>query len=325
MKKQLEILQIFDKAGNLMTDKEILYISTIASCSSITKAAEKLFISQPSLTQALHRIEAECGAELFYRGLGGLRLTEAGKIYLHAAGRIADLYQKMQQEVGESSDRRRGQLRLGITPFQGGILLPSFLSQYHKRFPEMKLSMLEGSSSQLEQMLVDGQTDLAVLHSPVSDYRLSHVALYREEFYLAVPVFSREHAAAGGGVPLITPKILARQKLVMLSSNQQRIRQIADKICQAAGITPKICYATSNFMTALGMAARGLGAAFIPKSYAKFFAASYPVAYFRFPSEWNAGWDLVVAYARNALLSKPSLDLIQVMRECIAAMPEVFS
>lgn len=307
-----------------MTDKEILYISTIAQCSSITKASEKLFISQPSLTQALHRIEAEWGAELFLRGQGGLRLTEAGRIYLHAAGQMADLYQQMQQEVGETSARMRGQISLGITPFQGGILLPTFLSQYQKRFPEMKLSVMENTSAQLEQMILNGQVDLAVLHSPVSDYRLSWDALYREDFYLAVPLFHKEHAAAGSEFPVITPKILGKQKLIMLSSSQ-RIRQVADAICLTAGIKPKIQHTTSNLMTALGMTARGLGAAFIPKSFAGFFAGSYPVAYFRFPAEWNAGWTLVVAYARNALLPKASLELIRVMRECIAAMPEVFS
>lgn len=307
-----------------MTDKEILYISTIAQCSSITKAAEKLFISQPSLTQALHRIEAEWGAELFLRGQGGLRLTEAGRIYLHAASQMADLYQQLQQEVSETSARMRGQMSLGITPFQGGILLPSFLSQYHKRFPEMKLSVVENTSAQLEQMILNGQIDLAVLHSPVTDYRLGYDTLYREDFYFAVPVFSKDHAAAEGEIPLITPRVLAKQKLVMLSSSQ-RIRQIADSICLTAGIKPKIQFTTSNFMTALGLTARGLGATFIPKSFARFFAGSYPVAYFRFPAEWNAGWTLMVAYPRNTLLPKASMELIRVMRECIASMPEVFS
>lgn len=307
-----------------MTDKEILYISTIAQCSSITKASEKLFISQPSLTQALHRIEAEWGVELFLRGQGGLRLTEAGRIYLHAAGQIADLYQQMQQEVGETSIRMQGQIRLGITPFQGGILLPSFLSQYHKRFPQMKLSVVENTSSQLEELILNGQLDLAVLHSPVNDYRLGYDALYREDFYLAVPIFNKEHASVESEYPVITPKILAKQKLIMLSSCQ-RIRQVADSICLTAGIKPKIQYTTSNLMTALGMTARGLGSTFIPQSFARFFAGSYPMAFFWFPAEWNAGWTLMVAYPRNALLPKSSLELIRVMRECIAAMPEVFS
>lgn len=306
-----------------MTDKEILYISTIARYGSITKAAEKLFISQPSLTQALHRIEAEWGAELFLRGQSGLRLTEAGHIYLDAAGRMADLYQQMRQEVGETTARTQGQITLGITLLQGGILLPTFLSLYRRRFPEMKLTVVENTSVQLEEMILAGQADLAILHSPVNDYRLSCDPLYREDFYLAVPTFSREHAAAGGGIPIISSKILSRQPLIMLTPSQ-RVRQVSDTICIAAGISPRISYTTSNLVTALGMTSRGLGATFVPKSFAHFFASSYPVSYFRFPPEWNAGWTLVMAYARNALLPKASLDLIRVMRECIAAMPEVF-
>lgn len=307
-----------------MTDKEILYISTIAQCSSITKAAEKLFIAQPSLTQALHRIEAERGTPLFFRGQGGLRLTEAGQIYLRTARQMASLYQQMQEEVGEPADRMQGHLSMGITPFQSGILLPPFLSQYQKRFPEMKLSVTENTSSQLEQMVLDGRVDVAVLHSPLVDYRLGYDALYREEFFLAVPVFSKDHADAGGGIPVITGKILSRQRLVMLS-NAQRIRQVADGICHSAGIQPRIQYTTVNLLTALGLVARGMGAAFLPRSFARYFAKSYPMAFFRFPAEWNASWDLLVAYSRNALLSKPSLELIRLLRESIAAMPEVFS
>ena len=152
------------------------------------------------------RIEAEWGAELFLRGQSGLRLTEAGHIYLDAAGRMADLYQQMRQEVGETTARTQGQITLGITLLQGGILLPTFLSLYRRRFPEMKLTVVENTSVQLEEMILAGQADLAILHSPVNDYRLSCDPLYREDFYLAVPTFSREHAAAGGGIPIISSK-----------------------------------------------------------------------------------------------------------------------
>lgn len=307
-----------------MTDKEILYISTIAQCNSITKAAEKLFISQPSLTQALHRIEADWGAELFLRTQGGLRLTKSGQVYLRAAKQMELLYHQMQREVGETSAQMRGKISLGITPFQGGILLPNFLTLYHNRFPGMKLSIVENTSAQLEQMIVNGRIDLAILHSPVSDYRLGYDTLYHEDFYLAVPKGNEKPAGPyGSDIPVISPDIMRKQSFILLSSSQ-RIRKISDDICASAGITPNVQYTTSNFMTSIGMTARGLGACFVPSSFAAFFAQSYSVDYFRFPAEWRASWDLVIAYGRNVLLPKPSLELIRVLRECIAAMPEVF-
>ncbi|MDE6456625.1 MAG: LysR family transcriptional regulator, partial [Dysosmobacter sp.] len=70
-----------------MTDREISYVSTIARCGSITQAAEQLFIAQPSLTQALHRIEAEYGTVFFHRRQGVLRLTAAGQAYLNPSNR----------------------------------------------------------------------------------------------------------------------------------------------------------------------------------------------------------------------------------------------
>lgn len=86
-----------------MTDKEHLYVSTIAQYGSVTKAAEQLFISQPSLTQALHRLEAEYGSPFFHRGRGGLLLTRAGRTYLDAADRMEQLFQKMQYDIGKAS------------------------------------------------------------------------------------------------------------------------------------------------------------------------------------------------------------------------------
>lgn len=308
-----------------MTDREISYVSTIARCGSITQAAEQLFIAQPSLTQALHRIEAEYGTVFFHRGQGGLRLTEAGQAYLNASKRMKQSYQRMEYEIGEAAGTRRGRVTLGITPFQGRLLLPGLLMLYHQRFPMMELRLLENSSAQLEQLAWEGRLDLAILHRPFRDYGLEYISLCREEFYLAVPPDDPDYLAASAGgdsLPLVTAEILSRKSFNMLTPNQ-RSRQVADNICAAAGIVPKILYSTTSFATSLALTANGIGAAFAPRSFARHYEKQYRTACFRFPPAWNAGWELVAAYAPSLPLPQPGLELARIIQECVASMPEV--
>lgn len=309
-----------------MTDKEHLYVFTIAQCGSITKAAERLFISQPSLTQALHRLEAEYGAPLFYRGRRGLLLTGAGQAYLDAADRMEELFQKMQHDIGRASCSQHGQLSLGITAFQGGILMPEVLDYYYRQHPLVDLNLLENSSAQLEKLAYEGRLDLVILHRPFRDHKLEYVPLYGEEFYLAVSPENADYLDAAprdGAMPVLDRDILGRQNFMMLTANQ-RIRQMADNICIMAGVVPRIHFSTSSFVMALAMVEKGMGAAFVPASFANFYKNHYRVAYFRFPPEWNARWELVAAYAGNVPLSQLCMELIRVTQECIAKMPEVF-
>lgn len=310
-----------------MTDKERLYVATIAQCSSITRAAERLFISQPSLTQALHRIEEEYGTTFFHRGQGGLRLTEEGRAYLDTADKIARIYQQMEEEIGEASGTQQGRVCLGITAFHGGLLLPEFLALFRRRFPLMNLKLLESSSTHLEQLASEGRVDITVLHRPFLEYDLNYISLYREEFYLAVSPNDPDYLAAaskGEAIPCITEELMSRQQFNMLMANQ-RSRQVANRICAAAGIKPKLHFSTSSIATALALTSKGLGATFVPGSYVRYYKKQFPTACFRFPPAWNAGWELVAAYAKNIPLSQPCLEVARVMQECITSMPEVFA
>lgn len=309
-----------------MTDKEHLYVSTIAQCGSITKAAERLFISQPSLTQALHRLEAEYGAPFFHRGRRGLLLTGVGQAYLDAADRMEQLFQKMQHDIGRASCTQHGQLNLGITAFQGDILMPEVLNNYRRQHPLVDLKLLESSSAQLEQLAYEGRLDLIIFHRPFRDHELEYIPLHREEFYLAVSPDNADYlnsVSRGGAMPILDRDILSRQSFTMLTANQ-RIRQVADNICILAGVVPRIHFSTSSFVMALAMAEKSMGATFVPASFANFYRNRYRVAYFRFPPEWNASWELVAAYAGNAPLPQLCMELIRVTQECIAEMPEVF-
>ena len=309
-----------------MKSSERLYVATIAECGNITKAAEKLYMAQPSLTQSLHRIERTYGVSFFHRSRSGLRLTDEGQLFLDAAAKIENIYGLMESELCNLTNTRTGSLKLGTTVFLGGILVPQIMRRFQDRYPNVGLDMIEYSSTQLEQLLAEKKMDIALMHRPFYKYDLEYQSLYHEEFLLAVPTPPGEavpEKLCVKKLPVITASQMRKYSFVMMNANQ-RIRQVADNICTAACVEPKIIFHTSSFLTALSMVHNGFGAAFVPKSFANFYWEHQPVCYYRFPESWKAEWELVAAHRQNFTLSKDLLGLIQVLQETIAGMPEVF-
>lgn len=309
-----------------MTDREYLYISTIAQCGSITKAAEKLFIAQPSLTQSLQRIESRYGTSFFRRGKGNLHLTPAGQHYLEAGEKIQKLYEEMIYEISSVSDVERGQLNLGFTTFQGRMLMPEVLVRYREQFPLMTVNLFESSTGQLEQMVNEGRLDMALIHTPFHDPHYNLIPLYKEAFYLVISPLDPEYAEARKCMEdseQVTAELMNNLRFVLPSSNY-RIRQVAERVCAAAGIVPKISYCTTNFQTSLSLVDKGLGATFVPLSYAKFYAPESSLLYIPFPPAWNATWELMAVYGERRELPKACLELIRIIQEYIDSNPEVY-
>ena len=309
-----------------MKDNEKLYISTIADCGSITKAAEKLYIAQPSLTQSLQRIEKSYGVSFFRRNRNGLSLTNEGKLFLEATSHIESIYSLMESELDHLTCSRVGCLKLGTTVFLGGILVPQIMRRFQQRYPHIELDLTEYSSTQLEQLISEKKMDSALMHRPFFKYNLDYETLYREEFLLAVPRSKDVPVAKKLSIkklPFITAEQMSTYPLIMMNNNQ-RIRQIANNICAAACVEPNIFFHTNSFLTALSMVNAGFGAAFVPKSYAFYYWDRQKVSYYRFPDSWNAEWELVLAHRSDISLDQDFRSLIQVLHETIAEMPEVF-
>ena len=308
-----------------LTDKEALYVSVIAQYGNITKAAKKLFIAQPSLTQALHRIENSYGTPFFYRIRSGLQLTDAGRVYLEATNQMNQIYKNMESEIGKISGIKCGRINLGISVFLGGILLPDIMSIYSDKFPGITLNVTEASSSQLQELTANGKLDLSILHLPFRNYDLNYISLHKEAFYLAVSKDNPDYlkaCARGNALPVINTKTMQRQNFIMHTANQ-RIRKVSNNICTIANVTPNIVFTTLNFETTLSLASKGIGAAFAPASYARFYSR-YDPAFFRFPAKWKAEWELVAAYSKNLEIPTSCFELLKVFQEYISSTNEVF-
>ena len=145
-----------------MNLKQALYIRTVAQEGSVTQAAKKLYVSQPSLSQMIRQVESEYGVTLFDRTVSPLRLTYAGQKYLEAANVMLSVNDRLENELREIRQENSGLLRLGISVQRAIQILPVALPWFTMQYPKVSIDLREEGSARLEELLEAGEIDLAL-------------------------------------------------------------------------------------------------------------------------------------------------------------------
>lgn len=304
----------------IMKLRELLYIRTIAEEKNISKAAEKLYIAQPSLSQSLQKIENTLGTKLFQRTTDGLKLTYAGERYLDSATKIISIYEDLEKEIYDINDMRKGRLVIGTTIYLGAYVLPLVLPIYKQIYPNIELSIVEFNSTELEQLITGGKVDVSIMHLPIQSDTICYKTLSIDRFLLAVPPQHRlnnyGYSKEDGNYPYLDLKLTDKEDFI-LSDPSGRIRQVSDVILRNANITPNIVLVTKSIETAKRLAAVGLGIALVPESYSKIFTSSYEPRYYHIEEKYEDYWTLVIAYHNEHYLSKPAREFIRIVEENI--------
>lgn len=148
-----------------MDDFRLRVFITAAKTLNFTKCAEQLFISQPAVSKHIGELESRYKVQLFERSGSRLALTEAGRVMLEHAERIADGYRRLQYEMDLFTDRLGGELKVGASTTIAQYVLPQVLARFTARFPEVKVSLASGNSEQVEAALARHDTDLGLVES----------------------------------------------------------------------------------------------------------------------------------------------------------------
>ena len=309
-----------------MTSRELLYVKTIADEKSITKAAQKLYLTQPSLSHCVMNIERQLGTRLFRRTSGGLVLTYAGEKYYRMACEVLRVYAAFESEISEESDLLRGRITLGITNYLACDLLPRMLPRFHRDHPGIELRIVEETTDELEKSLLSGRLDFAIMHTGAGDGAsedpgLAHEVLRRDPFLLVAPPDNpyAEHAAAKEGMdyPELDPALLAGEPFLMITKGQ-RIRHVADRILRQAGVSPQIVFTSRNYETLRRLCAEGMGYTFIPRHYVGLLGGDqYRPARYAIPEKYGAFWELSVVTLKDAYLSKAAKAFLKSFKESI--------
>lgn len=146
-----------------MDDFRLRVFITAAKTLNFTKCAEQLYISQPAVSKHIGELESRYKVQLFERSGSRLALTEAGRVMLEHAERIADGYRRLQYEMDLFTDRLGGELKVGASTTIAQYVLPQVLARFTARFPEVKVSLASGNSEQVEAALARHDTDLGLV------------------------------------------------------------------------------------------------------------------------------------------------------------------
>jgi DNA-binding transcriptional LysR family regulator len=224
-----------------------------------TKAAEKLGISQPTLSQQIRLLEARLGTPLFNRAGKKVHLTYAGKILLEHSERIFFELEQASSKIKDVKGILRGKLEIGCS---GGHLLTSPVTSFHEQYPGIELSIIDLRTKETIDRLLQNQLDLGVTFLIEDDNRLETIPLFEEKFYLVVSQF--HELAETHSIQLHE---LQAYPLTLLPQNFM-IRKFLDKECKKAGfsIQPRIEFSTIDALLQMVKKNHDL-ASIIPKSY----------------------------------------------------------
>ncbi|MFE9257764.1 LysR family transcriptional regulator [Streptomyces sp. NPDC006879] len=241
--------------------QQLRYFTAVAETRHFTRAAERVHVSQPSLSQQIRSLERELGAELFSRARGHVALTEAGEALLPLARRILADADTARLEVQELAQLRRGRVRLGATPSLCTGLLPEVLRSYHAAHPNIRLLIEEGGSHDLVRLLARGALDLAlvVLPLPPSAPALTTVELLQEDL-VVISSSSAPPPGRNGQVRLVD---LRDEPLVMFRHGYD-LRELTVAACRAEGFEPSFTVEGGELDAVLGFVRAGLGVAVVP-------------------------------------------------------------
>ncbi len=255
-----------------MDFRELNYVTAIAKYQSITKAAQSLFITQPTLTKFLQDIDMEYGQPLFRKLGNKFFLTYAGQIYIETASQILELKKQLDNELDDIIKRDVGVLKIAFPNVRGTYILPKVLPAFREMYPNVNLTVWDQDSMTLENMMVRGEVDLSFFNLPIESKDISFESINDEEFVL---ILSPEHPLAGEGVaregckyPWIDLRRFKNDSFI-LQNNNQRSRANAEKLLKESGITPNVVLSLRNIMASARLVAENYGVGFITETHFK--------------------------------------------------------
>ena len=294
-----------------MEIRQLQYAIQIAAEKNFSRAAEKLHIAQPSLSQQLSKLEKELGVLLFNRNTNTVELTYAGAVFVEKAQKIVDMLAEIRQEMDDISQLRRGRLVVGSMPITGAHLLPIVLPAFRQRYPDIEIVLMEENSAKLAELTAEGRTDLSLLMLPLPEPALDCEVLVEEEIKLAVPPKHRLLANAEADKPITLDKLKHEPFIVMKQG--QGLRKMAIELCEQAGFSPRIVFESSNIETVQSLVAAGMGVAFVPEMVARDKWSGFAPVYLSI--EGKPTRTLVIARRKGRYLSKAAAAFIATMRE----------
>ena len=238
---------------------QLRYFCAVAETGSFSRAAEQSHVSQPSLSQQILKLEDELGARLFDRLGRSVRLTELGKMFLPRARAVLRELEAAKGDVVEGKESIGGPVAVGVIPTVAPYFLPSRLTAFSRKFPQVRLSVIEEITPILLERLRNVTIDVAILALPIRGREFETEALLTERLFAALP---RKHKL-NSRVSLSLKDFRAEPFLLLRDGHCFRDTALA--ACDRARLHPQIVFESGQFSSLLSMVAAGMGVSIVPE------------------------------------------------------------
>jgi DNA-binding transcriptional LysR family regulator len=287
--------------------RALRYFVEVVRQQSFTAAAERMFVTQPTISKMVKALEDEIGSPLLLRDGRQMVLTDAGKIVYQRGQDVLAAHAQLQAELDDLGTFGRGQLTVGI-PAMGGTLFTQVIAAFRQRYPKVELKLFEQGSRAIEAALLAGELELGGLLQPVDTSVFDVLPVSRHPLWLVAQTQSRWH-----GAQRVELSDLANESFVFYGESLA-LNDIVLDACRKAGFTPAIAGRSGHWDFITALVAAGVGVALLPRPYCN---RLDPARFTAVPVEPEIPWDMALGWRRNGYLSHAARAWLGVARELL--------
>lgn len=299
-----------------MNWNQLQYVIVTAEEKNITKAAQKLFISQPSLSISIRQLEKELGKPIFRRDHGKLELTYAGELFYEWAKTVLLSEKRLVDCFAELKGARREKIGIGISPHRSTVVTPRLMKRIHDCYPACEIRLVEKPTNELEELLDADRLDL-IIDVPGSNSMVYHYEEITEEgMCLAVPQSFTEKEPFNG-IPSanaeVELKLLGAYDFIVLPE-QSYFGQVSRKSLEVAGIVPNVICECTLSETVRNLVSEQIGIALLPDSFLSAALLSPQIRYYRIKGD-QFRRKIGIVYKNERYHSKLFMELVDLIKK----------
>lgn len=296
----------------MFSHREIIY--TIHKEQSFSRAAQKLFIAQPSLSLLVKKLETQLGVPLFDRSCKPIRLTEAGKQYIQAVESIRETEANFRNYLQSLSAMEAGALGIGSNQLLSSLVLPKYITAFNQKYPNISLKLMDANSTTLQNELSLGQLDMVIDNQVLPEDLFEQTQLATEYLLLAVPshfpenevlspyrltyndILAGNHEQVTANVPL---EKLNNVPFILMNRDNDT-RKATEKIFQASAFSPKVLFELDRLTTLYSYVELGAAASIVSDTLVRNIHTTGPDHIYFYPiNSKYARRGIYVSYKKN--------------------------
>lgn len=303
------------------------YVYAVYLNKSFSKAAEKLYISQPALSAAIKKVEDKIRLPIFDRSSNPIQLTPAGEYYIAAIEKIMEVERDMEAHFNQLLASNQGSINVGCASFFCAHVLPTIIQEFKMKYTGYTVNLLEANAEDLIKCLKSATVDIILDVEKLDSAMYHSIAWDEEHIVLAVPAvyevnnhlekyrLTFEDVGSGRYLDAKYPKVSLKHfenEPFLLLKQGNDMYQRGLKMCRKAGFTPKVAMYLDQLLTAYYIACSGKGIAFVRAGVTQYLEATNKLFFYKIDDE-NSVRNIMLYYKKTHPLSKVGNDFINFM------------